>query len=140
MIISVQYRFRNILHVRISTMKNTEQFTMRGKTTQFTTIDDFQGIVEELESRGLFHDATIEHIGHDAECTSISFHHYEDPEYKMYTLVFEGSVDLQMNYDARLLVIYEIAMTAGDCIEAVFDGTGIIVKAEKVKLTIRELV
>ena len=119
-------------------MKKIEHFTVRGKTTQFTTIDDYQGIVKEIESRGLFHDCTIEHICHDAECTSISFHHYEDPEYKWYTLVFEGSVDLEMNYDARLLVIYEIAMTAGERIEVFFDGTGIIVKAEKIRLTIRE--
>lgn len=121
-------------------MTETKQITVGGKTTQFTTIDDFQGVMDAIEARGAFHDGTIEHIGHDADCTSITFHHYEDPEHKMYTLIFEGSVDLRMNYDARLLVIYEIAITAEDRIEAVFEETGIIIKADKVKLSIKELI
>lgn len=121
-------------------MIKTEQFTVRGKTTQFTTIDDYQSIVAAIEARDAFHDGTIEHISHDSDCTSIAFHHYEDPEHKIYTLVFEGSVELQMNYDAQLRVIYEISLTNGDGVEVVFDGTGIIVKAEIVRLTMKELI
>ena len=121
-------------------MTKTEQITVRGKTTQFTTIDDYQNIVDAIEARDAFHDGTIEHISHDSDCTSIAFHHYEDPEHKIYTLVFEGSVELQMNYDAQLRVIYEISLTNGDGVEVVFDGTGIIVKAEIVRLTMKELI
>lgn len=121
-------------------MTETTRITVRDKTTQFTTIDDYQSIVDALEARGMFHDGTIEHIGHDADSTSITFHHYEDPEHKMYTLIFEGSVDLRMNYDVRLLVIYEIAIAAGDRIEVAFEETGIIVTADKVKLSMKELI
>ena len=65
-------------------MKKTELFTVRGKTTRFTTYDDISEIVAYLEAKDDFHDGTVETICHDEESTTIGFKHYADPEYTIW--------------------------------------------------------
>ena len=120
-------------------MKKTEFFTVRDKTTRITTYNDMAEIVAYLESKGNFHDGTVETIGHDEESTSIGFKHYNDPEYTIHRLIFTGNVELRLNVDLLVRYIYEIQFGTEDGVDVFFDGTGIEVKADHVVLRIQEL-
>ena len=112
---------------------------VRDKTTRFTTYDDIAEIVAYLESKGNFHDGTVEAIGHDEESTTIGFKHYSDPEYTIHRLIFTGNVELRLNVDLLVRCIYEIQCDSKEKIDVFFDGTGIEVKADHVVLRIQEL-
>lgn len=120
-------------------MKKTEFFTVRDKTTRITTYDDMAEIVAYLESKGDFHDGTIEVIGHDEESTTIGFKHYNDPEYTIHRLIFTGNVELRLDVDLLVRCIYEIQCRAEERVNVFFDGTGIEVTADHVVLQIQEL-
>ena len=119
-------------------MKRIEHYTVRGKTTKFTEYDDVSEIIAVLEEKGLFHDGTVECISHDSDCTVIGFKHCGDPEHKIQRLIFTGNVELTLNLDLLVRHIYEISVSVDDRIDIFFDGTGIIVKADNIKLQIQE--
>lgn len=121
-------------------MAKIEEYTVRGKTTRFTEYDSVDEIATIIETNGQFHDGTVEYIGHDTDCTAISFKHYQDPEFKVHRLIFTGNVELTLNLDLLIRCIYEIVLTVDDRVDVSFEGTGIIVKADKVKYQIQELV
>lgn len=120
-------------------MAKIEEYTVRGKTTRFTEYDTIDEIIAIIEQNDQFHDGTIEHIGHDSQCTSIGFKHYKDPEHTIRRLIFTGNVELMLNLDLLVRYIYEISYSIDNRLEFIFYGTGIIVEADNVKLQIQEL-
>ena len=108
--------------------------------TQFTTYDDMEEIVAYLESKGNFHDGTVEAIGHDEESTTIGFKHYSDPEYTIHRLIFTGNVELRLNVDLLVRSIYEIQCETGERVNVFFDGVGIEITANHVILRVQELI
>lgn len=120
-------------------MKKVNTDTVQGKTTQFTEYDEIPEIIAFLEENDWFHDGTIEWIGHDADCTVIGFRGYQDAEHKITRLIFNENAELTLNLDLLVRCIYEIVLTAENRIEVYFGGTGITVKADSIKLQIREL-
>jgi len=106
------------------------------RMTEYDTSAEIIAIIEENDQ---FHDSSIEFICHDSECTTIGFKHYEDSEHTIRRFIFTGNVELTLNLDLLVRYIYEIQYRVDDRIELLFDGTGIIVKADKVKLQFQEI-
>lgn len=121
-------------------MANTELYTVRGKTTRFTKYDSLSEIEAIMEEKGYFHDGTVECISHDAECTSVAFKHYNDPEHTIQRLIFTGNVVLNLNLDLVIRSIYEIKFEGTERVTVFFDGIGIEVQADHVVLQIQELI
>lgn len=121
-------------------MKKTELFTVGDKTTRLTTYDDISEIVAYLESKGNFHDGTVEIIGQDKGSTTIGFKHYSDPEYTIHRLIFTGNVELRLNVDLLIRCIYEIQCDFGERATVFFEGIGIKVKSDHVILQVQELI
>lgn len=120
-------------------MSKIEEYTIRGKITRVTAYESIDEIIAVIQAHEQFHDGFIEYIGHDPNGTTIVFKHYADPEYKIYRLVFTGNAELFLDLDLQVRYIYEVSIKADDRTEVFFDGTGIIVKADNVKLEVQEL-
>ena len=119
-------------------MSKTEYKTVCGNRFRFTEYDDITEIATFIAAHDLFHDASIEHIEHTAEHTTISVRHYADNEDTVHRLRFTGNVALIMDLDLLLRFIYEIELSVKDRIQASFEGTGIIVKSDKLTLITQE--
>ena len=121
-------------------MVHTELYTVRGKTTRFTKYDSLSEIQAFMEEKGYFHDGTVECISHDAECTTVAFKHYSDPEHTIQRLILTGNVVLKLSLDLAIRSIYEIVFEGTERVTVFFDGTGIEVQADQVVLQIQELI
>lgn len=120
-------------------MAKIEDYTIHDKTTRITEYDTITDIMAIIEEKDYFHDGSIEYIEHNAEYTTVGFKHYNDGEHKIQRIVFTGNVDLVLDLDLQQRYIYEIRFDISNQIEVIFDGTGINVKADNIKLVIQEL-
>ena len=121
-------------------MPKVMYYSGNGKTTQITEYEDVAEIIRYVEANGQFHDGTVEFVSHNSEGTVIGFKKYDDPEYKFHRIAFEGNVDLTMELDLLVRYIFEIAITTDGRVRVSFDGTGIAVIADHIKLEIQELI
>lgn len=121
-------------------MAKIEDITTHGKTTRITEYDTLTDIIAIINENDQFHDGSIEYIEHNAEYTTIGFKHCNDGEHKIQRIVFIGNVDLLLDLDLLVRYIFEIRLDISNQIEVIFDGTGINVKADNIKLVVQELI
>ncbi len=121
-------------------MVKIEDITTHGKTTRITEYDTLTDIMAIINANDQFHDGSIEYIEHNAEYTTVGFKHYNDGEHKIQRIVFTGNVDLVLDLDLLVRYILEIRFDISNQTEVIFDGTGINVKADDIKLIVQELI
>ncbi len=121
-------------------MAKIEEYTVGDKTTRITEYDTIYDIMTIIDENDCFHDGSIEFITHNKKCTIVGFKHYNDAEYKIQRLIFTGNVDFSLSLDLLVRYIYEIKFDISSQIEVEFEDTGIIVKADKIKLEVQELI
>lgn len=117
-------------------MAKITEHSVRGKNARITEYNDFAEILAIIEQNDRFHDGTVEFIAHNSIETVIGFKHYKD--HKIYRLVLTGNIEFSLELDLLQRYIYEIRYAIDKRIEVFFDGTGILTKADHVKLQIQE--